>query len=277
MYHRISDSSTRANQADPLNQSTDSRNFTETLADLALREASSPGELSDRMGLCCSRPNTSDANVHSPSSFDLSTSSLSSSSSPSSPARPIRPLFDYRTADLPEANVNGICVGLAAEWLRNRHSSPSSRMRALRPGSENHASAATRQQRYEDLKAQLRSDRARGSHNLQAKITTLREAGLEPSGQQTRHRFSASSRNAQLVNEVTENGSIYLLSLRFAGGDAHTITTSTSNGMTTLFDPNYGEFTVRSGQIGDLFKSLAERYRNPNGLVISTVVTQKIA
>ncbi|WP_456748745.1 YopT-type cysteine protease domain-containing protein [Bradyrhizobium sp. USDA 4354] len=228
------------------------------------------------MGLCCSKPHTSDAIIHSPSTSGPSTSSLSSSSNPSSPARPVRPLFEYRTAELPEANVNGICVGLVAEWLLNLPSSPSSRMRALRPGTQDNNSAAMRQQRYEDLKSLLRSDRAEGSHNLQAKSTILREAGLEPFAEQTRYRFGTSSRIDQIVNEVTDDGSIYLVSLRFAAGGAHTIATSTSNGTTTLFDPNYGEFTVRSDQMSDLFRSLADRYRNPNGHDISTVVTQRM-
>ncbi|WP_283808035.1 YopT-type cysteine protease domain-containing protein [Bradyrhizobium shewense] len=78
------------------------------------------------------------------------------------------------------------------------------------------------------------------------------------------------------MNEVTDNESIYLVSLRFAAGGAHIIATSTSNGMTTLFDPNYGEFTVRSDQTGELFKSLADRYGNPNRHEISTVVTQRM-
>ncbi|WP_283811995.1 YopT-type cysteine protease domain-containing protein [Bradyrhizobium sp. cir1] len=175
------------------------------------------------MGLCCSKPQTSDAIIYSPSTSDRSTSSQSSSSNPSSPARPIRPLFECRTAELSEANVNGICVGLAAEWLLNLPSSPSSRMRALRPGSQNHNSAAMLQQRYEDLKSLLRSDRAEGSHNLQAKSTMLREADLEPFAGQTRYRFGTSSRIDQIVNEVTDDGSIYLISLRFAAGGAHTI------------------------------------------------------
>lgn len=104
----------------------------------------------------------------------------------------------------------------------------------------------------------------------------LREAGLEPFAQETRYRFGTSSRIDQIVNEVADNGSIYLVSLRFAAGGAHTIATSTSNGMTTLFDPNYGEFTVRSDQMGELFKSLADRYRNPNRHDISAVVTQRM-
>jgi len=276
MYNRISGQSTRPNQTDEPSKSADSSEFAQTLTDLAQRQSPPSGEWSDKMGLCCSKPHTSDANIYTPSTSDHSTSFLSSSSNPSSPARPIRPLFEYRTAELPEANVNGICVGLAAEWLLNLPSSPSSRMRALRPGTQNHSSAAVRQQRYEDLKTLLRSDRAEGSHNLQAKSTMLREAGLEPSAEQTRYRFGTSSRIDRIVDEVTDDPSIYLVSLRFAGGGAHTIATSTSNGMTTLFDPNYGEFTVRSDQMGELFKSLAHRYSDLNGYDISTVVTQRM-
>lgn len=276
MYNRVSGRSTRPNQADEPSRSADSYEFAQTLTDLAQRESPPSGELSDKMGLCCSKPQTSDAIIYSPSTSEPSTSSLSTSSNPTSPARPIRPLFEYRTAELSEANVNGICVGLAAEWLLNLPSSPSSRMRALRPGTQNHSSAAMRQQRYEDLKSLLRRNRAEGSHNLQAKSTMLREAGLEPFAQETRYRFGTSSRIDQIVNEVADNGSIYLVSLRFAAGGAHTIATSTSNGMTTLFDPNYGEFTVRSDQMGELFKSLADRYRNPNRHDISAVVTQRM-
>ncbi|WGD50910.1 YopT-type cysteine protease domain-containing protein [Bradyrhizobium sp. CB1650] len=170
-----------------------------------------------------------------------------------------------------EANVNGICVGLAAEWIRNLPSSPSSRMRALRPGTQTHGSAAVLQQRYHDLGT------AEGSHNRHARSTMLREAGLDPSAEQTRYRFGTSSRIGQIVNEVTQDPSVYLVSLRFAQGGAHMIATSTSNEVTTLFDPNYGEFTVRPDQMGDLFKSLADRYRNPpNGLDISMVVTQRM-
>ncbi|WOH63999.1 YopT-type cysteine protease domain-containing protein [Bradyrhizobium sp. BWA-3-5] len=99
---------------------------------------------------------------------------------------------------------------------------------------------------------------------------------LEPSGQQTRYRFGTSSRIEQIVNEVAEDRSAYLLGLRFAQGGNHTIATSTSSGMTTLFDPNYGEFTVRSSQMGELFRGLADRYRNPNGRDISTISTQKM-
>nr|WP_283807119.1 YopT-type cysteine protease domain-containing protein [Bradyrhizobium sp. Ghvi] len=228
------------------------------------------------MGLCCSRLHTSDAIIYTPSTSEPSLSSPSSSSNPSSPARSTGPLFEYRTAELPEANVDGICVGLAAEWLLNFPSSPSSRMRALRPGTQNHSSAAMRQQRYEELKILLQSDRAEGSHNLQAKSAMLREAGLKPSAEQTRYRFGASSQIDQIVNEITNDPSAYLVSLRFRAGGAHTIATSTSNGMATLFDPNYGEFTVQSGQMSELLKSLADRYRDLNGHDISIVVTQRM-
>ncbi|RXG89130.1 YopT-type cysteine protease domain-containing protein [Bradyrhizobium zhanjiangense] len=269
MYNRVSGQSTRPNQTNEPSEPADSSEFAQTLMDLARRESPSPGELPDKMGLCCSKPHTSDANIYSPSTSDSSINSLYSSSSPSSPARPIPPLFGYRTAELSEANVNGICVGLAAEWIRNLPSSPSSRMRALRPGTETHSSAAVRQQRYEDVKT------AEGSHNLQARSTMLREAGLEPSAEETRYEFGTSSR--QIVNEVTHDPSIYLVSLRFAEGGSHMLATSTSNGMTTLFDPNYGEFTVRPDQMGDLFESLADRYsKPPNELDISTVLTQRI-
>nr|WP_225159345.1 YopT-type cysteine protease domain-containing protein [Bradyrhizobium sp. BRP56] len=229
------------------------------------------------MGSCCSRPDTSDASVYSPGPSDPSTSSLSSESSRSSPARPTRDLFDYRTAELPEANVNGICVGLVVEWLLNLHSSPSSRMSALHPGTQNHVSAAARQRRYDEIRTELRKNGPAGSHNLQARSAMLQEADLQPSDEQSRYSFGSSSGMAQMVSEVTADPSIYLIGLRFAAGGKHTIATSTSNAMTTLFDPNYGEFTVRSDQMDEVFKSLAERYRKPpNRHEISTVVTQRV-
>lgn len=277
MYNRVSGQSIGSNRAEGPSQSADSGNFAQALTDCAKQESLSDEELFDQMGGCCSRPHTSDANVYSPGRLDPSASSLSSDSDPSSPARPIRALFEYRTAELPRANVDGICVGLAAEWLLNLHSSPSARMSALHPGTQSHASAAMRQQRYEEIKNQLRNDGVGGSHNLQARSAMLRGAGLEPSDKHTRYSFGSSSRIARIVNEVTADPSVYLLGLRFAAGGKHTIATSTSNGMTTLFDPNYGEFTVRSDQMGEVFKSLAERYRNPNRRDISTVVTQRMS
>ncbi|WP_244547352.1 YopT-type cysteine protease domain-containing protein [Bradyrhizobium sp. Gha] len=228
------------------------------------------------MGVCCSKSQSVDASTYSPGTSPPSPFSLSSSSNSSAATSPVRPLFQYRTAELPGANVSGICVGLAAEWLLSLPSSPSSRMRALRPGAENHRSAAMRQQRYEELKTLLQSENAGRSNNFQAKSSMLREAGLEPSTAETRYGFGTSSRIAPMVNELTNEASVYLVSLRFATGGAHTIATSTSNGMTTLFDPNYGEFAVRSEQMGALFKSLADRYSSLNGRDIATVVTQRM-
>ncbi|RZN15205.1 peptidase C58 [Bradyrhizobium sp. Leo170] len=295
MDNRISGSSTRASQADEPRQSVDSDSFTETLAGLPSRAAPDPHaglslaptqpyslvsqpriveletssfawELPDKMGLCASKPHTSDADFH----------SSTSSSSTTSP--PPRPLFEYRTVELPQANVDGICVGLTAEWLRNLSSSPSARMDALIPESEGHHSAAERQQQYQDLKDRLRSEGAGASQaDLEAQNTILREAGLAPSGRENKYGFGEPSRFSRVLDKITGDGSKYLLSLYFAEGGAHTVATSASNGTTTLFDPNYGEFTVPSDQMGSLFQSLANRYRNPpNGRHLSTVTTQKM-
>lgn len=139
MYDRISGSSTRASQADERSPSMNSDSFTATLADLALRRNPPPRDMSDKMGCCTSKPQALDPN-------NLSTPSPESTS-----------LFQYRTADLPQANVGGICVGLAAEWLSNLHNSPRSRMTALLPGSDGHGSAAGWQQQYQDRRSEARS------------------------------------------------------------------------------------------------------------------------
>ncbi|MDA9413972.1 peptidase C58 [Bradyrhizobium sp. CCBAU 11430] len=276
MYNRVDGQYTRAVQADGSNRPADSSEFAQTLSELARRESRPSGELFDRMGLCFSKPHTSDVIVDSPSASRYSISSLPSSSELSSTPSSVRSLFNYRTAELSEANVNGICVGLVAEWLLDLPSSPSSRMRALLPDTEKHRSAASRQEQYEKLKAQLINDGADGG-NLQARSTTLRKAGLEPFAEDTRYRFDTSS-CIEIVKEITKDESIYLVRMGFAGGGAHIIATVTSNGATTLFDPNYGEFDVPSGQLGGLFKSLAERYRSPpNNLELSTVATQRIS
>ncbi|MCS3500096.1 YopT-type cysteine protease-like protein [Bradyrhizobium japonicum] len=179
---------------------------------------------------------------------------------------------------MPQANVSGICVGLAAEWLLDLPSSASSRMGVLLPGTENHRSAARRQEQSEKLKTQLKEDKAEGSHNFQAKSTILRDAGLEPSAEETRYRFGTSSCIDKIVNELAQDPSVHLVSLKFVqpGAGTHTIATATSNGTTILSDPNYGEFTVPSDRVGGLFKSLAERYSTLNKRDISAVVTQRI-
>ncbi|WP_049823358.1 YopT-type cysteine protease domain-containing protein [Bradyrhizobium sp. WSM2254] len=275
MHIQISASSTGAHQADESSQSMDDCNFAGRLADLALQGKLSPGGACDKMGLCCSKPHTSDAHIPTPSSFRSTPPSSSPGSSPSPSERPVIPLFAYRTAALRGANVDGICAGLAAEWLLNLPSSPSSRMSALRPGSQTYASAAMRQQRYEELKDRLQSNEAEGP---QPKDIMLQEAGLQPSERRIGYEFSRSSEIAGIVNEVTEDPSVYLLSLRFPEGwPGHLVATSTSNGMTTLFDPNYGEFAVASDQVGDLLRSFADDCTNDSGRYVVTVVTQRMS
>ncbi|RRH91108.1 YopT-type cysteine protease domain-containing protein [Mesorhizobium tamadayense] len=259
MHNRISGSSTRAIQADELSQSVNSDSFTEALANLALRRKLPPGELPDKMGCCPSKPQASDPN-------NPSTSSPESTS-----------LFQYRTAELPQANVSGICVGLAAEWLSNLHNSPGSRMTALLPGSDGHGSAAGWQQQYQKRRREARSEGAGSSQaNLDAKTSTLQAAGLQPSNKEKVYAFDEPTSFSRMLGKVTSDGSKYLLSLRFNEGDRHSVATSTLDGRTTLFDPNYGEFTVQSEQMGSLFESLANRYRNPNGLHLSTIIAQKM-
>lgn len=259
MYNRISGSSTSVSQVDELSQSVESDSFTEKLAELALQRNLSPGDSPDKMGCCTSMPHPMEAD----------------SPSTSSPSRPSTSLFEYTTAELPQANVDGICVGLTAEWLRNLHNSPSSRMNALLPGSQRHNSAAELQQRYQERKDELRRCGAGVSQaDLEAQNTVLREAGLAPSG---REKVYAPASFSRMLNKITGDGSNYLLSLYFAEGGAHTVATSALDGRTTLFDPNYGEFAVQSDDMAGLFQSLANRYKNPNGQHLSTVTTQKMS
>lgn len=278
MYNRVDGEYAHTEQAEEPSWPADGSECAQTLTEIARLESLAPGELFDRMGLCFSKPHTSDAIDDSSNTSGLSTSSLSSSSELSVATSPVRPLFDYRTAELPQANVSGICVGLAAEWLLDLPSSASSRMGVLLPGTENHRSAARRQEQSEKLKTQLKEDKAEGSHNFQAKSTILRDAGLEPSAEETRYRFGTSSCIDKIVNELAQDPSVHLVSLKFVqpGAGTHTIATATSNGTTILSDPNYGEFTVPSDRVGGLFKSLAERYSTLNKRDISAVVTQRI-
>lgn len=80
---RISTSSTDAHQADESSESTDDGNFAGRLADLTLQGNLSPGGACEKMGLCCSRPHTSDAHIPTPSSVSLTPPSSSPGSSPS--------------------------------------------------------------------------------------------------------------------------------------------------------------------------------------------------
>lgn len=200
---------------------------------LAPRRQILPDQLPNKAGVCVSRQDTEDGRP---------SNSSSASSSANFPARPSTSVFEYRTAELSEANVDGICVGLTAEWLLNLNNSASNRMAALRPGSESHASAATRQQQYQDLTDSLRRQGAGSAQaDLQAQNTMLQEAGLAPSGKEKKYQYGEPSSFSRMLDKITRDGSTHLLSLYFAEGGAHTIATSASKGMTTLFDPNYGE------------------------------------
>ncbi|GAA0033917.1 MULTISPECIES: YopT-type cysteine protease domain-containing protein [Bradyrhizobium] len=262
MYNRISDSSTGASQPYEPSQSVNSDSFKEKLADLALQMDLPHGDLPDEMGCCASKPYASDP----------------ATPSASSPARPSTSLFQYRTAELPQANADNICVGLTAGWLSNLPNSPRSRMNALVPGSDGHHSAARLQEQYEELLKSSRNEGAESSDaNFKAKATVLKDgAGLEASKKGNTYTFGDPTSFSSMLHKITDDGSKYLLSLGFAERARHSVATSASNGSTTLFDPNYGEFTVPSGEMGALFESLANRYRNPNGLHLSTITTQKI-
>lgn len=228
---------------------------------LTSRRRLAPGELPDKMGCCVSTPQATDP--HNPST--------------SSPARWSTSLFEYRTAELHEANIDGICVGLTAEWFSILSNTPSARMRALTPGSQRHRAAAVWQEQYQNMKDDLRREGAGTSQaDLEAQNSVLREAGLQPSGKEKVYEFGDPSSLSRMVEKITNDGSKHLLSLYFAEGGSHVVATSASNGSTTLFDPNYGEFTVQPEEMEGLWQSLANRYRNPNQQYLTTITTQKI-
>ncbi|MCA6116850.1 C58 family peptidase [Bradyrhizobium sp. WSM 1738] len=261
MYDRISGLSTPPTQAVEPSQSVNSDSFMETVADLSLRRTPLPGDLPD-MGCCASKPNFSDPN----------------NPSTSGPVRPNAPLFEYRTAELADANVEGICVGLTAEWLGNLQNSPRSRMTALTPGSDGHDSAAVWQQRYLDIRGDLRKQGAEPPQaNSDAKCAMLQEAGLQPSQREKVYSFDDPASISRMLGKITADGSRYLLSLKFVEGGRHTVATSTFDGTTTLFDPNYGEFSVPSDQVDSLLQRLADRYIDPNGLYLKSIATRKMS
>ncbi|WP_157637257.1 YopT-type cysteine protease domain-containing protein [Cupriavidus sp. UYPR2.512] len=200
------------------------------------------------------------------------------SSSTSSPTRLSTSFSDYRTAELSNANANGICVGLTAAWLLNRNNnSAPDRMAALMPGSVAHGLASQWQEQYQTHKAALRSRGMSASQaDLDAQNAMLNEAGLKPSGREKKYRFNDPMSLSNLCKEIAKGGSTHLLSLYFASGNAHIVATSTSNGQTVLFDPNYGEFNVASHDVDSLIQSLSNRYKNPNRQHLSTVTTQRV-
>ncbi|MCP3472345.1 YopT-type cysteine protease domain-containing protein [Bradyrhizobium sp. CCGUVB1N3] len=184
------------------------------------------------------------------------------------------------TAELQGANRANICVGLAAGWLSNLPNSPRSRMTALLPGSDGHRSAAACQQRYETLMRSSRNEETETSEaGFHARATVLRNAGLDPSETGNTYKFGNDTSFAELARKITTDGRNYSLGLCFerrGRRERHLVATSASGGMITLFDPNYGEFAVRSQQIGELFENLANRYRNPNRLELLSITTQRV-
>ncbi|EHH12932.1 hypothetical protein MEA186_06388 [Mesorhizobium amorphae CCNWGS0123] len=128
-----------------------------------------------------------------------------------------------------------------------------------------------------DVRSSSRSEGAESSQaNLEAKTTMLREVGLDPSKKENVYTFGGPDSISPMLKKISKSGANHLLSLRFTNGQRHSIATSASDGRITLFDPNYGEFVVQPDQTGSFFQSLANRYRNPNGLELSTVTTQKM-
>jgi YopT-type cysteine protease-like protein len=185
-------------------------------------------------------------------------------------------VFGYRTAELHGANANLICVGLTAEWLTAAASGTAAeRMQALGPASERNAFAAARHRQYETNRYRLESEGADPAEaDLAAMNDVLRRAGLDPEEVVRRHRFTDPASLSSLLRKVTREGATHVLGLFFAEGGAHSVATRTSDGLTTLFDPNHGEFTVRASQAQELFEALANRYRHPDGLNLSTITAQ---
>ena len=132
--------------------------------------------------------------------------------------------------------------------------------------------------RYQTLKDSLISQgETRRNADYSALTTALIEAGLRPSALGEKDfLYNGSGSASRMAREVGRDRSAHLLNLYFAEGGAHTVATSTSNGRTTLFDPNYGEFNVSTREIPSLVDSLSNRYANPNGLHLSLITTQRI-
>lgn len=253
MLNRISHSSTLAGQSEELSKSANRDRFDQALAGLP-----------ERMGCCTSKADAADP----------------ASPGASSPPRMSISLSQHMTAELQDANRVNICVGLTAGWLSNLPNSPRSRMAALLPGSDGHRSAAVCQRNYEGLVRSLRGeDIERSEAGFRARATVLRDAGLNPSEAGNTYTFGNATSFSELAGKITADGRAYSLSLCFERGgrrERHLVATSASGGMVTLFDPNYGEFAVPPQQIGELFENLANRYRNPNGLELLSITTQRV-
>ncbi|WP_025038834.1 YopT-type cysteine protease domain-containing protein [Bradyrhizobium sp. DOA9] len=253
MLNRISHSSVLAGQTDELSKPANDDRFDKALA-----------ALPERMGCCTSKADAADP----------------ANPSTSSPPRMSIFLSQHMTAELQGANRTNICVGLTAAWLGNLPNSPRSRMTALLPGSDGHRSAAVYQRNYESLVRFLRGEEIeRSEAGFRARATVLRDAGLLPSETGNTYTFGDAASFSELAGKITADGRAYSLSLCFERGgrrERHLVATSASDGMVTLFDPNYGEFAVPQEQISDLFENLANRYRNPNGLELLSITTQRV-
>jgi YopT-type cysteine protease-like protein len=153
-------------------------------------------------------------------------------------------------------------------------------MAALLPGSDGHRSATVCQRNYEGLMRSSRNEEIeRSDAGFRARATVLRDAGLHPSETGNTYTFGNATSFSELARKITADGRAYSLSLCFERGgrrERHLVATSASGEMVTLFDPNYGEFAVRPQQIGELFENLANRYRNPNGLQLLSITTQRV-
>ncbi|KRQ16731.1 YopT-type cysteine protease domain-containing protein [Bradyrhizobium manausense] len=259
MHNRIGQSSTLPRQNDELDNSFNSDGFDKQLSDLARYRNLPPGDLPEGMG-CCASNLANDT---------------------SSPARMSTSVFQYRTAELRDANVQNICVGLVAGWLPNLAQSPRSRMTALSRGSNGHHSAASSQQRYEDNFRSLREDGVEGAEaNFRARATLLRQAGFFPANDGITYAFGDTEQFLELKDKIVSDGRTYLLSLAFERDgrqEHHLVATSASDEIVTLFDPNYGEFTIEPADVGEFFRSLANRYRSPpNRMELLCITTQRV-
>ncbi|UEG46257.1 YopT-type cysteine protease domain-containing protein [Paracidovorax citrulli] len=210
--------------------------------------------------------------AHQPTSPTFSASS--SSSGIDSPPRVSTSVFAYQTAELEQANVEGICVGLVTEWLRRPNQSPSGRMAALARDTPSHAQAALRQQKYQQDKDALRAQgMGAADADMRAQNGVLREAGLRPADNEDIYRSDALS---DVARAVSTNGTRHLLGLYFTDGTAHTVATSAAGGKVTLFDPNFGEFEAPPRRMGGLMQSLSNRYERPNGHILMAVSVQSM-
>lgn len=235
--------------------------------------ASLPG-WPDRKGACAGKNPAHPGSPRYSSSASSTSSASSSGSGTDSPPRVSTSVFAYQTAELEQANVEGICVGLVTEWLRRPNQSPSGRMAALARDTPSHAQAALRQQQYQQDKDALRAQGMGASDaDMRSQNDMLRAAGLRPADSEDIYRSDALS---DVARAVSTNGTRHLLGLYFTDGTAHTVATSAAGGKVTLFDPNFGEFEAPPRRMEGLLQSLSNRYERPNGHILTAVSVQSM-